>query len=146
MKIAYTNFHHHITYRHGVVIEGWPFAQFCQPSEIKSTTELECLFNMLKSGTTRFVKLDSETLESYRMQRMLEGLKLVTQTEPVRVNPEEDARYKWAVTGINDEAIPIVQAEKSIKSKSAGAKKPRGKKRKAAEMGECRGPCFADIC
>lgn len=59
--MQYVNYEEDIVQRYGVVIEGWTFPKFVNPSEMSTALEpLRKLHDALKSGTCQFVKLTSE--------------------------------------------------------------------------------------
>jgi hypothetical protein len=71
----YKNFDNNITAKYGVVIIGWPFKKFQNPSEMASKTELQVLKNSLESGATYFKKLTMSELaewEEARFERQLD--------------------------------------------------------------------------
>ena len=56
----YKNFEHHITRKHGIIIEGWPLYTSDNPSVIGSQVELKVLLSSWETGATRFRKMSDE--------------------------------------------------------------------------------------
>lgn len=72
----YKNFDDNITSKYGVILKGWPFKTFQNPSEISSRAELQVLKNSLDSGATYFKRLTASELtewEETRFQSQLQA-------------------------------------------------------------------------
>ncbi|KAI0749270.1 hypothetical protein C8Q80DRAFT_1269174 [Daedaleopsis nitida] len=67
-KMYYNGFRDKVTRRFGLVIANWPLSQFCAPSNIKSTTELELLYNSWSTGHTSFRKLTATEFSAWLAQ------------------------------------------------------------------------------
>ena len=61
----YKNFDDNITSKYGVILKGWPFKTFQNPSEISSRAELQVLKNSLDSGATYFKRLTASELTEW---------------------------------------------------------------------------------
>lgn len=73
-RMYYTNFDNAITEKYHVVLEGWPLEKFCNPSDIRSRTEISVLMTSFESGATRFRKLSTTEFEQWCEKRCLANL------------------------------------------------------------------------
>ena len=59
--MQYVNYEEAIVQRYGIVLEGWTFARFVNPSELSTALPpLQKLLNALNDGSCKFVKLTRE--------------------------------------------------------------------------------------
>jgi hypothetical protein len=72
-RMYYTNFDNAITEKYHVVLEGWPLEKVCNPSDIRSRTEISVLMTSLESGATRFRKLSTTEFEQWCEKRLADS-------------------------------------------------------------------------
>lgn len=72
--MIYHNFDDAITAKHGIVLENWPLAKFCNPSQIGSRNEIDIVYQAFRSGTARFRKLSNEEWEKWSETRFQAAL------------------------------------------------------------------------
>ncbi|KAH9931190.1 hypothetical protein B0H21DRAFT_699888 [Amylocystis lapponica] len=68
-RMWYNNFDTQITNKYGIIIENWPLAKFCCPSDVGSRPELEVLYRAWESGTTRFHVMPDAEWEEWQEAR-----------------------------------------------------------------------------
>jgi len=70
----YARFEEEIVLRYGIILEGWTYEKFVNPSELSSSLPgLTKLHDALKSGECRFVKLSADERKA-RMEKYQEKL------------------------------------------------------------------------
>ncbi|KAI0692611.1 hypothetical protein BC835DRAFT_1247004, partial [Cytidiella melzeri] len=77
-RMFYSDFHHHITEKYGIIIENWPLSVFTSPGNIGSRIELNTLFNAWESGATRFRRLTPAELIEWERQQSQAHLQQTT--------------------------------------------------------------------
>ncbi|KAL0572269.1 hypothetical protein V5O48_009695 [Marasmius crinis-equi] len=155
-KMHYEDFDYHISYKKGVVMEGWPLPQFKNPSELSSALgPLEQLRDALVNDTCRFRKMDcvewAAFKEEYlkraadapkRKQRKDAGLPRPRKsTSAPDVEDEEDVSLSKrrnedrASSSEDDVEIEVPTKEKSKKARKE-KEKEKEKERKEREKRE----------
>ena len=83
--MVYRSFDEQITWKHGIVVEGWPLPKFENPSAVGSQLELRTLFNAWQSGAACFHKMPEDEFLSWITNRHEGGSPSTAATPSVTV-------------------------------------------------------------
>ena len=120
--MQYVNYEEDIVQRYGIVLEGWTFARFVNPSELSTVLPpLQKLLNVLNDGSCKFMKL---TREQHKAHEKEYHEKVVTREIQVHERKtKKDAGQKWkrkvskSKVGLDDETSSSKSSSDEVNQK-----------------------------